>query len=136
MQRMREAGATVRRMLEQSAAALGRDDPSFFSSHLKQGDSWRLFPHFREHAGYLDIETTGLGPACEITTIALYDGDRVRTYVNGVNLDDCARASRSAGMRAKAPSSTSITRSRSSGHSALTKCGSIPSMPQVLQPCS
>ncbi|MBT8328963.1 MAG: ribonuclease H-like domain-containing protein [Desulfofustis sp.] len=75
-------------MLEQSTAALGQDDPSFFSSHLKQGDSWRLFPHFREHAGYLDIETTGLGPACEITTIALYDGDRVHTYVNGINLDD------------------------------------------------
>jgi uncharacterized protein YprB with RNaseH-like and TPR domain len=75
-------------MLEQSTAALGQADPSFFSSHLKQGDSWRLFPHFRAQAGYLDIETTGLGPACEITTIALYDGDRVRTYVNGINLDD------------------------------------------------
>ena len=75
-------------MLDHSAAALSADDPSFFSKRLKQGDSWRLFPHFRDRTGYLDIETTGLGPACEITTIALYDGDHVRTYVNGINLDD------------------------------------------------
>jgi hypothetical protein len=75
-------------MLERSTAALDQDDPSFFSARLKQSDSWRLFPHFRAHAGYLDIETTGLGPASEITTIALYDGDSVRTYVNGINLDD------------------------------------------------
>lgn len=75
-------------MLEQSAISLSAGDPAFFSRHLKQGDSWRLFPHFREGIGYLDIETTGLGPACEITTIALYDGDRVRTYVNGINLDE------------------------------------------------
>ena len=75
-------------MLEQSSAALSSADPTFFSTRLKQGDSWRLFPHFREGAGYLDIETTGLGPACEITTIALYDGDRVRTYVNGINLHE------------------------------------------------
>lgn len=75
-------------LLEESAAALAADDPSFFSKRLKQGDSWRLFPHFRDRTGYLDIETTGLGPACEITTIALYDGERVRTYINGINLDD------------------------------------------------
>lgn len=75
-------------MLERSATALSEADASFFSQRLKQGDSWRLFPHFRQGLGYLDIETTGLGSACEITTIALYDGDRVRTYVNGINLDD------------------------------------------------
>ncbi len=74
-------------ILEQSVLAIS-NDPYFFSKRLKQGDSWRLFPHFRNNAGYLDIETTGLGPACEITTIALYDGNRVRTYVNGINLED------------------------------------------------
>jgi uncharacterized protein len=84
----RVSGNEIVAMLEQSAAALSEDDPAFFSRHLKQGDSWRLFPHFREGIGYLDIETTGLGPACDITTIALYDGDRVRTYVNGSNLDE------------------------------------------------
>ncbi|MEE8398677.1 MAG: ribonuclease H-like domain-containing protein [Desulfobacterales bacterium] len=38
---------------------------------------------------YLDIETTGLEKwACEITTIALYNGESVFYYVNGQNLDD------------------------------------------------
>ena len=38
---------------------------------------------------YLDIETTGLDRHYQsITTIALYDGQRVKTYVNGQNLDD------------------------------------------------
>jgi len=73
--------------LEQSLRAIN-DDPAFFSSRLKQADSWRLFPHYRDNAGYLDIETTGLGHDCEITTIALYDGERVRTYINGINLED------------------------------------------------
>ncbi len=74
-------------VLEQSISAIP-DNPSFFRKLLKQGDSWRLFPHYREKAGYIDIETTGLGPECEITTIALYDGNQVRTYVNGINLDE------------------------------------------------
>lgn len=73
--------------LEQSLRAIN-DDPAFFSSRLKQADSWRLFPHYRDNAGYLDIETTGLGHDCEITTIALYDGECVRTYINGINLED------------------------------------------------
>jgi uncharacterized protein YprB with RNaseH-like and TPR domain len=72
--------------LEESFRAVD-DNPMFFSSRLKQADSWRLFPHYRRKAGYLDIETTGLGQGCEITTIALYDGERVRTYINGDNLE-------------------------------------------------
>lgn len=41
---------------------------------------------------YIDIETTWLSPRdSEITTIALYDGVRIRTYVQGVNLQDFPR---------------------------------------------
>lgn len=74
-------------VLEQSRQSLA-DDPLFFIKRLKQGDRWRVFPHFRDRVGYVDIETTGLGNGCEITTIALYDGIQVRTYINGINLDD------------------------------------------------
>ena len=69
-------------------------------------------------------------------------GDRAdqRRAVDGIGdraVDDRVNADLlSAGIRSNAPSSTSITRSRSSGHSALAKFGSIPSMPQVLQSCS
>lgn len=78
-------------VLEQSLLSLA-DDPLFFINHLKHGDRWRLFPHFRDRIGYIDIETTGLGPECDITTIALYDGNQIRTYVNGINLDDFVEA--------------------------------------------
>jgi hypothetical protein len=48
-----------------------------------------MFSDFRRHAAYFDIETTGLRPEFStITTIALFDGRRVRTYVCGRNLDD------------------------------------------------
>ncbi len=83
----RMSDGEVRGILEQSQAALA-DDPLFFSDRLKRSDGWRLFPHFRQSSAYLDIETTGLGHDSEITTIALYDGREVRTYVNGRNLDD------------------------------------------------
>ena len=77
----------VSRFLQNSVQAL-TSDPRFFSQHLKTADTWRLFPHFRDSTAYLDIETTGLGEEAEITTIALYDGIDVTTYVNGQNLDD------------------------------------------------
>ena len=75
------------RILAKSRQALP-DDPGFFASRLANGESWRLFRHFRRRTAYLDIETTGLGEDAAITTIALYDGDTVSTFVNGRNLDD------------------------------------------------
>lgn len=75
------------RLLARSAEALA-DDPSFFTSRLENAQSWRIFPQFRERTAYLDIETTGLGADSVITTIALYDGREVRTFVNGDNLED------------------------------------------------
>lgn len=77
----------VSRLLEESFRALDFD-PLFFARLLKSKDVWRLFPHFRKSSAYLDIETTGLGVDAEITTIALYDGSEIRTYINGQNLDE------------------------------------------------
>lgn len=76
--------------LAQSAQALAAE-PSFFTRLLPASQHWRLFPHYRQAVAYLDIETTGLDrDQGEITTIALYDGARVRYYVNGDNLGDFA----------------------------------------------
>jgi len=48
-----------------------------------------MFPEFRNSTVYLDIETTGLDRHYQsITTIALYDGQEIKTYVNGQNLDE------------------------------------------------
>ncbi|GAB6192957.1 ribonuclease H-like domain-containing protein [Desulfocastanea catecholica] len=77
------------RVLDGSLAAL-ENDPIFFTGRLASTEPWRIFPHYRHRTAYLDIETTGLDDYAEVTTIALYDGHEVFTYVNGRNLDDFA----------------------------------------------
>lgn len=83
--------ADADRTLGSSESALS-GDPSFFSGRLDSSEVWRIFPHFREKTAYLDIETTGLEDSAEITTIALYDGHEVFTFINGRNLDDFVHA--------------------------------------------
>lgn len=75
--------------LQTSIAALDNEDASFFSDCFPTDEHWRFFLEFRSSTAYLDIETSGawLG-ASVITTIALYDGQTVRYYVRGRNLDD------------------------------------------------
>lgn len=74
-------------LLQQSEQAL-QADPSFFTSHLAANEQWRIFPHYRDVTAYIDIETTGLSEDADLTTIALYDGKKVRYYVNGRNLEE------------------------------------------------
>ena len=52
---------------------------------MTHAQCWRVFKDFRDQIAYLDIETTGLEG--NITTIALYDGHTIRTYVKGQNLN-------------------------------------------------
>jgi hypothetical protein len=75
------------KVLNGSLAALEKD-PTFFTAKLSGTESWRIFPHYRNRTAYLDIETTGLDDYAEVTTIALYDGNEVFTYINGRNLND------------------------------------------------
>ena len=57
----------------------------YFANRLSSKAVWRLFTDFRKSAAYVDIETTGLYDP-DITTIALYDGNTIKHYVNGQNL--------------------------------------------------
>lgn len=75
-------------IFEKSMEALANGNPNFFSERLSSCDQWRLFSQFRSSLAYIDIETTGLADNSDITTIALYDGNKVHAYVNGDNLDD------------------------------------------------
>src|SRR4030042_2871525 len=80
---------TLRRSIEDSKEHLYRGNPNYFGNLLPSNQFWRFFPEFRESTAYLDIETTGLDNwGNEITTIALYDGKFIFTYVQGQNLDD------------------------------------------------
>ncbi len=64
-------------------------NPRYFSDLLPAKEHWRFFPEFRKTTAYIDIETTGLEWGCtEITTIALYDGQSIKYYIQQQNLDD------------------------------------------------
>jgi uncharacterized protein YprB with RNaseH-like and TPR domain len=77
--------------LEESRNNLESGNARYFSDRLPANQHWRFYPEFRESIAYLDIETTGLDMwGCEITTIALYDGESIFHYVNGQNLDEFA----------------------------------------------
>lgn len=79
----------VRRASAESLGRLADDDVAHFYRQLPSQEHWRMFPDFRHRVAYLDIETTGLGgPDDIITTICLWDGHRLRHYVNGQNLAD------------------------------------------------
>jgi len=74
--------------IDESKKHLANHNPSYFSKLLPSNQSWRLFPEFRGSIAYLDIETTGLDRYFNaITSIALYDGKSISTYVQGQNLD-------------------------------------------------
>jgi uncharacterized protein YprB with RNaseH-like and TPR domain len=75
--------------IDGSRQHLSENNPVYFSNCLPANQCWRLFPEFRDSTVYLDIETTGLDRHYQsITTIAIYDGHEIKTYVNGQNLDD------------------------------------------------
>jgi uncharacterized protein YprB with RNaseH-like and TPR domain len=75
--------------IDESRQHLHQSNPVYFSKCLPANQSWRFFPEFRTSTVYLDIETTGLDRHFnDITTIALYDGHEIKTYVNGQHLDD------------------------------------------------
>ncbi len=78
----------LRNLVRESQERLEAGDAFWFGERLAPSEQWRLFPHFRHSAAYVDIETNGLAyEDMEITSIALYDGEHVRTYVQGQNLE-------------------------------------------------
>jgi uncharacterized protein YprB with RNaseH-like and TPR domain len=78
-------------VLRESVAQHSAGNAAWFAEHLSAAQSWRLFGDFRASCAYLDIETTGMEYNDHITTISLYDGHSIRTYVSGQNLNDFAR---------------------------------------------
>ena len=84
-----ERKAFMKNRLEESQVHLKNNNLQYFAEQLPTNHHWRLFPDLTDSVVYLDIETTGLQSwQNKITTIALYDGKTIFTYVNGQNLDD------------------------------------------------
>ena len=81
--------AKLGRELPESRARLTAGDAVYFADRLPASEQWRLAPAFWDRALCLDIETTGTGGYGDhVTTVATYDGERVRTYIYGRNLED------------------------------------------------
>ena len=77
----------VRQGAEVSLKHFERQNPLYFYHALPTNQLWRMFPAFRNKIAYLDIETTGLGsPGDYITTIVVYDGESIYSYVQDQNL--------------------------------------------------
>jgi uncharacterized protein YprB with RNaseH-like and TPR domain len=75
--------------IDESKQHLYQGNPGYFSNLLPSNQCWRLFSEFRDFTAYLDIETTGLDRYYnQITTIATYDGQPIKTYVHGQNLEN------------------------------------------------
>jgi uncharacterized protein YprB with RNaseH-like and TPR domain len=74
-------------VLAQSPGRLAAGDVSWFAQKLPQAESWRLCSHFANRAAYVDIETTGGPGPVQITSIALFDGKTVHTYIQGRDLE-------------------------------------------------
>ncbi|MFQ5735668.1 MAG: ribonuclease H-like domain-containing protein [Thermodesulfobacteriota bacterium] len=85
----RTSRESFRGYVRESIGRLEESDSAYFARLLPSREQWRLFPEFRDSTAYLDIETNGfMGPRGYITAISVYDGETVRTYVRGRNLDD------------------------------------------------
>lgn len=77
----------VRENLE--ASIKNRDNIRFFRDRLPVGALWRVYEDFKKSAVYLDIETSGYYQGIdEITVIGIYDGQTVKSFVQGINLDE------------------------------------------------
>ena len=75
--------------LEESVNALVIGHARHFESLLPAGEMWRIYPEFSKSVAFLDIETTGLySGADEITVIGLFDGEKTKVFIKGVNLAD------------------------------------------------
>jgi uncharacterized protein YprB with RNaseH-like and TPR domain len=69
------------------------EEAAYFAARLHTGEHWRLFRQFRPKVAYLDIETTGtFWPGLLVTVVGLYDGDQMRQFVQGYNLQEFPRA--------------------------------------------
>jgi len=79
----KEKKAASDNILKQSQTALARGDSSFFLS-LPSTAHWRLWPSFNEETLYVDIETNWHH---DITVLGIYDGNEVKQFVKGQNLN-------------------------------------------------
>ncbi len=85
----RERCRAIRQEVERSRTRLEEGDYRYFARRLSPRDQWRALGEWGDRAVYLDIETTGLRRnRHHVTVVGLYDGRRVRHFIEGVDLEE------------------------------------------------
>jgi len=77
--------------ITQAEQALTLERADYFLHRLPPEHKGRVLGDFVSQTAYLDVETTGLSPADEVTTAVVYKCGEVRFFVNGHNLFDIAQ---------------------------------------------
>jgi len=77
---------SLQQRLAESVDELEKQNAFYFYRRLPPSEQWRLFRDFRDTVHYLDIETTGTRQSDTITSVALFDGKRIETFVQNRNL--------------------------------------------------
>lgn len=79
----------VRTEIERSLDRLREGNYRYFARRLRPRDAWRALREFGDRAAFLDIETTGLRrERHHVTIIGLHDGHRMRSFIEGVDLEE------------------------------------------------
>jgi uncharacterized protein len=74
--------------LGQAEAAYAGGALDWFLNRLKGPAALRVLHDFMSDALFLDIETTGLGPNAQVTSVATWRDGEAKCFVRGFNLDD------------------------------------------------
>jgi uncharacterized protein YprB with RNaseH-like and TPR domain len=75
--------------ISQSQQRLAASDYTYFAEGLPPQEHWRAYRQFKEHALFIDIETTGLSPQYhDITMIGVYGNKKTQVFIRGINLDE------------------------------------------------
>ncbi len=76
---------TITKYIEKSKKNL--DNIQFFKKLLPSRELWRLFSHFHDKTACVDIESIYKNSAHHITVIGLYGKGRMKSFVQGDNLE-------------------------------------------------
>ncbi len=82
------AASPLAEAIHESRRAAGNGDIGWMVRRFHRADHWRILDRYHREATFIDIETDGLEADSRITLIICFNGDGIRTYVQGRNLDD------------------------------------------------
>lgn len=79
-------------MVAESQTRLDTEDYAWFAKQLPPSEHWRAITAFGHRLAFVDIETNGGMSAGDLTVVGVFDGYRMRQYVQGHNLEQFPEA--------------------------------------------